>query len=117
MSTALSSRGGNSGGGSSSSSSGGGFSDFFGSVLSNRGGNSGGGSSGGFGDFFNTRPVMENKSRGSFGLFSENSKGASSSNDNSDYHKYPVTRYGSESSYSPSAPTQAPSHGKIGWNI
>lgn len=120
-----------------SSSSGGGFfsgfsdilkgelGDFINSALSNRGGSSGGsGGGGGFGSFFDkTRPVMENKNRGSFGLFNENSGGTSLSSNN-DYHKYPVTvdqqRYGggsSMSSYSPPASTQAPSHGNFGWKL
>lgn len=87
---------------------------FINSALSNRGGSG----SSGFGGF-DTRPVMENKNRGNFGLFNENTRGTSLSSNN-DYHKYPVTRYGSESSMSASpyaTTTHAPSHGNFGWKV
>lgn len=53
---------------------------FIQSALSG-GGGGGGGSSSGFGSFFNTRPVQQN--RGSFGLFSENTNANTNTNLNS----------------------------------
>ncbi|CAO1388983.1 unnamed protein product [Diamesa tonsa] len=53
--------------------------NFIQSALS--GGGGGGGSSSGFGSFFNTRPVQQ--SRGSFGLFSENTNANTNTNLNS----------------------------------
>ena len=78
-------------------------------------GGGGGGSSGG--GFFDTRPLIENKNRGS--LFSENpSSGSGSSNT---YMGYPVTRYGSENaapSHShPTTSSPTASHGNFGWKL
>ena len=75
------------------------------------------GGSGTGGGFFDTRPLIENKNRGS--LFSENPSSSSGSSNN--FGGFPVTRYGSENSapsYSQQT-TSSPSasHGNFGWKL
>ena len=81
------------------------------------GGGGGGGGSSGFGSFFNSRPVQQN--RGSFGLFSENTNANTNTNSNMNLNSRSSSAYPtSATTYNRYAETPVnPTPPQYGWKL